>query len=75
MKQGAVGDCWLVAAMSTLAVAMPGAIRKLFVNTERSQRYNKSVGCVLCIHVGNKSHITAQLVIVATLLVLVLLIL
>lgn len=38
VKQGAVGDCWLVAAMATLASTMPGAIRKLFLNKERSWR-------------------------------------
>lgn len=38
VNQGAVGDCWLVAAMATLAGAMPGSIRKLFLNHERSMR-------------------------------------
>lgn len=38
VKQGALGDCWLVAAMATLAGTMPGAIKKLFVNSERSFR-------------------------------------
>ncbi|CAN0271221.1 unnamed protein product, partial [Hapterophycus canaliculatus] len=38
VMQGALGDCWLVAAMATLAGTMPGAIKKLFVNSERSYR-------------------------------------
>ncbi|CAM9414877.1 unnamed protein product [Discosporangium mesarthrocarpum] len=38
VKQGAVGDCWLVAAMSTLAASIPGAIAKLFINSEYSSR-------------------------------------
>ncbi|CAN0437039.1 unnamed protein product [Pylaiella littoralis] len=38
VKQGALGDCWLVAAMATLAGTMPGAIKKLFANSERSFR-------------------------------------
>ncbi|CAM9887378.1 unnamed protein product [Ectocarpus sp. 13 AM-2016] len=38
VKQGALGDCWLVAAMATLAGTMPGAIKKLFGNSERSYR-------------------------------------
>eukprot|EP00904_Undaria_pinnatifida_P010244 jgi/Undpi1/634/HiC_scaffold_10.g04098.m1 len=37
VKQGALGDCWLVAAMATLAGTMPGAIKKLFVNSERGK--------------------------------------
>ncbi len=38
VQQGALGDCWLVAAMATLAGTMPGAIKKLFINSERSFR-------------------------------------
>lgn len=47
MKQGALGDCWLVAAMATLAGTMPGTIKKLFVNSERSYRQEQQAleGC------------------------------
>lgn len=38
VQQGALGDCWLVAAMATLAGTMPGSIKKLFLNSERSFR-------------------------------------
>ncbi|CAM9912012.1 unnamed protein product [Choristocarpus tenellus] len=40
VMQGAVGDCWLVAAMSTLAASMPGSVAKLFVNKQWSTRFD-----------------------------------
>lgn len=53
VKQGALGDCWLVAAMATLAGTMPGAIIKLFINSERSYRQGscwRSSGAIVLKH-------------------------
>ncbi|CAB1120630.1 unnamed protein product [Ectocarpus sp. CCAP 1310/34] len=53
VKQGALGDCWLVAAMATLAGTMPGAIKKLFVNSERSYRQERIR--IFCVFAGRES--------------------
>lgn len=54
VKQGALRDCWLVPVMATLAGTMPIAIKRIFVDKERSWRYASSVrstveNCYLCV--------------------------